>query len=176
MATFELIQGYTLSSAQASITFSSIPQTYTDLCLKITDHTDIPSQTQHYTYMRFNGNSGANYYNVAMYARNNTALSLEDAGQTFFFDDPYTTLGADTASAVMSCKEIYIPSYTSSTLYKVLKMNYSNMNSSTTTSDIGTQAGLWNDNAPITSINLINYSTYQFIAGTTAFLYGIKNS
>jgi hypothetical protein len=32
-ATFELIESYTLPSAQVSYTFNNIPQTYTDLCM-----------------------------------------------------------------------------------------------------------------------------------------------
>jgi len=173
---YNLIESVTLASTAATITFSSIPQTYTDLVLHISDHINEASTTQYYNYVRLNGNSSAVYYNVALYVRNSTVLSIEDADQTKFFDDPYSTLGASAAAATFTNKEIYIPKYTSSTEDKVVKMDYSLVNGAVAQSDLGMQAGLLNSTAAVTSITLLNFSTGVFNVGTTANLYGIKNS
>lgn len=173
---YNLIESVTVGTAAATITFTSIPQTYTDLVLKIADHVGGFAQTQTYSYVRLNGNTGANYYNTAMYVRNGTVASIEDVGNTYFFDDPYSTLSDSAANATFTNKEIYIPKYTSSTEKKVVKMDYSVVNGSSANSDLGMQAGLFNSTAAVTSITLFNPSTGTFNVGTTANLYGIKNS
>jgi hypothetical protein len=102
--------------------------------------------------------------------------SIEDVNQTKFFDDPYTTLGTSTTATVFTHKEIYIPQYTSSSVVKLLQHNYTTVNSSNANSDIGSHAGLFNSTSPITKITLFNYASWVFQIGTTAFLYGVKNS
>ena len=172
---YNLIESVTLASTAAEINFTSIPQTYTDLVLKISDHIAVAAQTQTYSYVKLNGNTGANYYNVAFYGRNSTASSIEDFGQTKFFDDPYSTLADSAANATFTNKEIYIPNYTSSDK-KQMKMDYSLVNGSAANSDLGMQGMLFNLSDAITSITLFNPSTGTFNVGTTANLYGIKNS
>jgi hypothetical protein len=174
--TYTLIAGTTLSSTSATIEFTAIPQTYTDLLLKITDHID-QSSTQYYNYVKFNDNTSAIYNNVAMYGRQASGfVTIEDVNQTKFFDDPYQTLGTGTTATVFSHKEMYIPQYTSSSVVKLIQNNYTLINSSTANSDIGSHAGLFNSTSPITKITLFNFSSWVFQIGTTAFLYGIKNS
>jgi hypothetical protein len=175
MATYSLIGSVTVATSTAEINFNSIPQTYTDLILKISDHIAVAAQTQTYSYMRLNGVTSANYYNVSFYGRNSTALSIEDFGNTYFFDDPWTTLADSAANASFTNKEIYIPNYTGSDK-KQIKMDYSVVNGTASVSDLGMYGMLFNLSDPITSIKLLNPSVGTFNVGTTANLYGIKNS
>ena len=105
---YNLIESVTVASSAATIQFNSIPQTYTDLVLKIADHIQVAAQTQTYSYVRLNGNTASNYYNVALYVRNGSVSSIEDAGNTYFFDDPFSTLADSAANASFTNKEIYI--------------------------------------------------------------------
>jgi hypothetical protein len=83
---------------------------------------------------------------------------------------------ADSAAvASFTNKEIYIPNYTSSDK-KQMKMDYSVVNGTASVSDLGMYGMLFNLSDPITSIKLLNPSVGTFNVGTTANLYGIKNS
>ena len=174
--TYTLISSTTLTVDTASITLSAIPQTFTDLSLRVADHTDAPSTTDYYAWMRFNGSSSSVYSSTFGYARTSTANAGYDAVGTFLWDDPYTTFGASAANATLSIKELYIPNYTL-TGDKVFSYDYGTANGAIASAGVsGMSSGLASTIGAITSITMLNYSTNKFIAGTTVQLYGIKNS
>ncbi len=80
-ATYTPIASATLAASTSSITFSSIPATYTDIVVVIND---INSTGSFDTNIRFNGDSGSNYSRTGL--RGDIAESL----RPFVINTPQT--------------------------------------------------------------------------------------
>lgn len=166
--TYQLIASNTVGSGGvASVTFSSIPQTYTDLIIKYTARNTSTSNT--FTQLTFNGNSSSYSYR-GLYG-NGASVSSFNASTTYIYvgDMDLSSYTANT----FSNEEIYIPNYAGSN-YKSVSIDSVNENNATTAASYLT-AGLWSNTAAITSVTLTtgggNYAQYS-----TFYLYGIKNS
>jgi hypothetical protein len=72
MSTYEPIASQTLGSAVSSVTFSSIPQNYTDLILVVNYGI---SANNFGARIRFNGDTGSNYSDSFIYGTGSSALS-----------------------------------------------------------------------------------------------------
>lgn len=161
--TYTLIASVTVGSGgSASISFTAIPATYTDVVVKLSTR-----------------NTGASVGNFANYTLNSTtptgrtlygngATAASDSGQYGHID----TGGGATASTFAN-SEIYIPNYAGSN-NKSFSVDGVAENNGTTGFDV-LSAGLASTSAAITSITVSpqsgNYAQYS-----TAYLYGIKNS
>ena len=155
----------TLNSAAATITFSSIPSTYTDLVFII----QLASTSSNTLFYRFNGNTGTNYSTTRLSGSGTSALSDRSLNSTFGsltnYAYPTTTIG--------------------NTMAIFTVMNYSNSTTNKTSlarsdaAGAGTDAvvNLWRQTSVI---NEVSFSTNGFGAGTpisansTITLYGIK--
>ena len=164
--TYTLIASNTVSTAVASVTFSSIAATYTDLLVKTSSR---QSDNNNLLYITFNGSSSS-YTNRRLYGDGATASS--DTGGTAFFNPTATVSNSNTAHT-FGTLDMYIPNYTSAN-YKSVSIDSATENNATTAYAM-LDAGLWSNTAAITSItftavaaNLVQYSTF--------YLYGIKNS
>jgi hypothetical protein len=160
----QLIARQELTSAASSITFSSIPATFTDLVLLVSireSRTDIGSASGPSWTMRFNGLTTNQSQRDLRYT---TSVSTS-ADSSFFM---WSTTGADTANTFTN-GHIYIPNYTSSAAksFSSEQLAENNGNSGGRMS-----AGLWNDTAAITSLSM-HPSTGNFVSGSSATLYGI---
>jgi len=161
-ATYEPIATTTLGSASSSITFSSIPSTYTDLRIVwnisgVSTTTDIP--------LRFNGNS-SNLYSYTYLRGNGSSVAssrLVNEAQMFM------TGGNSLASGFQVALIIDIFSYAGSTNKTVLAQYLNDRNGSGT---VASNVGLWRNTAAINSVTLFAASG-TLNAGTTATIYGI---
>lgn len=167
--TYTLISSSILTGSQASVTFSAIPSTYTDLCLKISDRQD-SAGVSNYTNVTFNSDSGANYSRVYLAGSGSAASSNLSSGLAFF---RYLSDGSSATSNTFASNEIYIPSYTVSQ-YKPLSI-FSVTETNAAATDMQANAALWRTTAAITSIQLTP-SSGNFVSGSSFYLYGIKNS
>ena len=168
--TFIKIASVTVGSGGAStISFSSIPSTYTDLCLKVSLRVT-ESNTVGSVGVTFNG-STSSYTNRRLFGTGSSAIS-DSFGTGFIYIGSVNA--ATSLSSVFSNGELYVPNYASS-------------NNKSTSADLvqenniteGYQflmAGLWSNTAAITSITLSPASTFSFVQYSTATLYGIKSS
>jgi hypothetical protein len=164
--TYTLIEAKTLGSNTASVTFSSIPQTYTDLLVKTSlRYTGTNAEA---VKMLFN-NSASNY--TAKWAEGNG--SSISSGSQFFQGIWIDTVGSSTNASTFTNAETYIPNYTGSN-YKAASTHLVTENNATT-AYMDIVAGLWSDSAAITSL-VISPLQFSFLAGSTFYLYGIKNS
>lgn len=160
-ATYEPIATTTLGSAAASITFSSIASSWTDLRLVV-----VPIMTSAANlYLRFNSDTGSNYSYTYIYGNGTTAASGRLSNFTRI--QPYESL--ETTPTMVECD---IFSYAGSTYKTVLQRQSRDLNGSGSTNSL---VGLWRNTASITTVNL-DLSTSTFATGTTATLYGIKNA
>ena len=163
-ATYEPIATTTLGSAANSITFSAIPNTFTDLRLAIV----YTATTGYGTSLRFNGDTGTNYSGTYLVgqgaspassgrATNQTAMPVEDIeGAT---STPYLV-------------EIDIFSYAGSTNKSALISVAGDRNGA---GEILKYVGLWRNTTAINSVQFkVTNASFNLLTGTTATLYGIK--
>jgi hypothetical protein len=169
--TFTLIEAKTLGSAVNSVTFSSIPQTFTDLQLLMSPRNSESGPQANY-YLQFNSDSGANYANRRIYGLNGTVYS--DTGNTSINGISAGFINANTSdSNTFSNCSSYIPNYTNTSYYKSVSTDYVAPNNGTYF--LGLSAGLWNNTNAITSLTVI-VNIYNLMANSTFYLYGISNS
>ena len=166
--TFTLIKTITVGSGGASsIDFTSIPSTYTDLCLKFSLRATFNNGGYVSQFIKFNS-STSGYSDRLLYG---TGSATGSAASTPAYIEyaAYSTDSASTASTFGS-GEIYIPNYSSSN-YKSLSSDSVSENNATLAL-AGLTAALWSNSAAITSISI--YHTSGNIAQySSASLYGI---
>jgi hypothetical protein len=169
----KLIESKTLGTAQASVEFTSIPQTFTDLVLLVSARSSLNS----------NGNiallpNGAttNISGRFLYGTGAITGSAVTATNGEYNIVTYIANSDDTANTFGNAS-FYIPNYTSSSA-KSFSMNSVSENNGTSASQAIT-ASLWNNTAAITSFTLfpVAGSNLQpsgtFVAGSMFSLYGI---
>ena len=171
MPNMELIQSVTVGSGGASsIDFTSIPQTYTDLIIKISTRSTVSSVIG-YVNVRFNSDTGNNYsYKAVGGTGSGTFNNNSTSGSSVFT----VTAGNNSTSNTFGNAEIYIPNYTGSN-QKSISIDGVGENNAT---EAYTQlvAGLWSGTSAITSIQLSDiFGPGNFVQNTTAYLYGVTN-
>jgi hypothetical protein len=157
-ATYTPIASITLGADASSVTFSSIPQTYTDLVL-VTTGTSTSSQQ---ICLRFN-DATTNYSSTILSGTGSAARSVRytDLTYMFFGYDAYFTSGqANSISHIMN--------YSNTTTFKTV-LDRSN-NAATGT---GLSVGLSRSTSAVTKIEVVA-NTGSWGSGTTFNLYGIQ--
>ena len=178
--TFELIYATTLSGSQASISFTVIPSTYTDLCIKFSARST--SSTGNYDPLIYRFNTSATGYNVkdiggagsgSGTSGSNTTMTSAAATWTAGRATDYgIDNGAMTASTFTN-GEFYIPNYAGSS-QKSFSLDYVNENNAALAhSEL--VAGLWTGTAAITQIDLALYYG-SFSQYSSFYLYGVKKN
>ncbi len=164
--TYTPIASTTLSVDTASVTFSSIPQTYTDLIIKFSPI----SPTGFLDQVQYEINSStANLRRISLEQYGNTASAnvRTDAKAAIFYPGP--SFLADTPGSA----EIYFGNYKSSARKQFI--SFSTFSSNGTTGFVGVAANARLDTPALTSITL-DGENYNFKAGSSFHLYGISNS
>jgi len=160
-ATYDKIATTTLGSAAASITFSSIAASWTDLRLVFVGTGSAAIDGR----ITFNSDTASNYSYTYLYGNGTAASSASATNQTYLY------LNSDSFSTTIpEFFTVDIFSYTGSTYKTSLLTKSQDTNGSGSTSR---WVGLWRGTAAITNIN-IAASSGNFNTGTTATLYGIK--
>jgi hypothetical protein len=163
----ELIESKTLGTAQASIEFTSIPSTFTDLVLLMscrTDRSSAPSSVD---------GIGVNFNGVST---NLSTRSLGGSGSSAFSTSISTgeigiTTGSGSTANTFGNVMAYIPNYAGST-NKSWSSDDVNENNATDGYQL-IRAGLWSNTAAITSIRLFPVAGSNFVAGSMISLYGV---
>lgn len=152
----------TLSSAASSITFSSIPGTYTDLRLVLVcKNTSNNSNVRMY----FNNDQGSNYSITRLYGTGSAAASNRNLNSTeISLNDGYNIT---TAQPQLFTVDAF--SYAGSTNKTVLVTSNQDENG---TGEVGRYVGLYRSTSAITRLDL-SITAGTFAVGTTATLYGI---
>lgn len=171
--TYELISSSTVGSGgTATITFSSIPQTYTDLLIKISGRSN-RGATFSDIRISFNGSPTGTSYSDRDLEGSGSSASSQNTSSTDSIHIYQAIPGSSATNNVFGNCDIYIPNYSSSN-YKSTSID-SVMENDSSISYMALTAGLWSNTSAITSIVLTDpFST--FTQYSTAYLYGIKNS
>ena len=160
--TYVALDTQTLTSTAATVTFSSIPQGYTDLVLIASP---LVTSSAYDLVVRFNGDTASNYSNTILSGTGSSAISARLSNQTIMYLDYYGVINTTQTNRIIN-----IMNYSNSTTYKTVLSRANNAGS-------GTDAivGLWRNTAAITSLVLIAQTGGTFAAGSTFSLYGIKS-
>lgn len=167
--TMTLIASSTVGAGGASsIDFNSIPQTYTDLLLKVSCQTNRNGID---TLRLIFNSSTSSYSGKVLYASNTTPASF--TGATAY--GPYLAANGTNFANVFASIDCYIPNYTSTSTNKSFSTD-SVAEATTASEEMALSAGLWSNTSAITSISLVPNVGSAIQQYSTAYLYGIKNS
>jgi hypothetical protein len=170
--TYEPIATSTLGSAAATISFTSIPSTYTDLVIVVYAN----ATASNHLYARWgNGSydSGTNYSNTGMFARSTTNDygSANNTNTVWARLSPYT-YSVPNATSTFGTTLVSLQNYSNTTTYKTALSRIAGIGAN---DYAGTEAAinLWRNTAAINQIQFL-LPTGSFNTGTTITIYGVK--
>jgi hypothetical protein len=158
-----LIQKQALVAPAATVTFSAIPQTYTNLLL-VSSGTNDTGSTQN-VLIEFNGDTTQADYSYSYIITQQSAI-----GGGFTYSAPGVLLGVSINSGGSNSRAM-ITNYSSTTMNKVVESTFMAINPNTASLS-GTAGGVWDSNAAITSI-VAALASGNFAAGSVFSLYGL---
>jgi hypothetical protein len=167
--TFELIASSTVGAGgAATISFTSIPSTYTDLQIVYSLRSDTGSAADN-AEITFNG-STSTYSSRRLYGSGSAAAS--DSSATYTISS--FIVGDGATANTFGNGFLYMPNYAGSTnkSYSIDAVNETNA----TGAFSGLYALLWATTSAITSIQFKPNGGTVFKQYSTAYLYGVKNA
>jgi hypothetical protein len=168
--TYKIIDKYTLPSNQSSVSFTSISSSYTDLQILVSARID---RAGYWANMKMTFNSSSSSYTQKVLGSDGSAPDWASSSALNGFGYFYAPANSATSN-VFSNHSIYIPNYLSSN-YKSVSIDGTSENNGTDGNN-HIMAGLWTNAAAINSIEFSTYSGSDLVAGSTFYIYGIKNS
>jgi hypothetical protein len=169
--TYVKIASQTLSSDTATVTFSNIPQGYTDLYLVSS------ARGSGHLYCRINGDSSALYSNTGIFFRRNDGNSADESGsekntgQTLVRLTPYTYL--PNASLTFATNTANFMNYSNNSIFKTV-LSRSSGTPSAQYVGVEQSVNLYRSTSPITSLTFGIQGGSNILSGTTFTIYGIK--
>lgn len=169
VATYDFIAGVTSTSGATSITFSSIPGTYTDLVL--ISNASVTSGSQDLLISYNDDTTDANYQSMRVGAKYST-LQYVASDQTAFGSRMVTNWGYPQQKS--GCYVYHILNYAETTMWKHL-IGHS-MNPTATTNGMDAMVHhLWENTSAITKI-VITPASSSFTSSSNFSLYGITKA
>ena len=161
-STYTPIATQTLGSAASSVTFSSIPGTYTDLV--VVCNSGVTASGGYVLSMQLNGDTGTNYSGTRLSGNGSAAASYRATGLNYYF------AGLGMPATLTTNVTFHLMNYSSTTTYKTALIRFND-------ASVGTAAVvcLYRSTSAITSINLsAEVGGTTLLAGSIFTLYGIK--
>jgi len=152
--TYEPIATTTLGTSASSVTFSTIPGTYTDLVLVVNGTSTATNGNE----MQFNGDTGNNYSFTLLYGTGSAAVSSRNSNISFAYAGRTNTNQSVSITQIMN--------YANTTTYKTVLTR-----ASSNGDIVMANVSLWRSTSAITSLV---YAGATFNSGTVFTLYGIK--
>jgi hypothetical protein len=165
--TYEILGTLTASGSTQLLTFSSIPQGYTDL--RLVANVTVSSGASGLA-LRFNG-SGSGYSQENFKTSTGNNPSAGKIGNELYFDLSETTTSGSASPSIITCD---ILQYASTVMKKstLHDRGYQSGVATTSSSQRFMCCGLWENTAAITSVSVIVVGN-NIAAGGTATLFGI---
>lgn len=162
-STYTPIATTTADGTSASVTFSSISGSYTDLVLI---GSNVNSATASSTpFIRFNGDTATNYSGRILESNGSSVQSGARANNANGVPVGGTFIGSNSTAYNLI---VHIMNYSNTTTYKTTLARYNNA-ASETEMDVG----LWRSTAAITSLTVRTDSSSIWSSGSIFTLYGI---
>jgi hypothetical protein len=170
MATFTKIASITVGAGGTSgMDFTSIPSTYTDLCLFVSVRTGYSALYQDVP-IYFN-NNGSGYTLRRLYSDGSTVASNTTTGGGSTVAGALGNSATSTSNTFSNCV-VYISNYAGSNSKSYSIDNVTENNSTANFQDL--QAGLWANSSAINQI-AVSGAGQTILQYSTATLYGVKN-
>lgn len=173
---YTLIQAQTLTATTASVTFSNIPQNYTDLIVKISGRATSTSGTSRAIRLEINGDTTYSNYRQRYLRTDDTGAAnagafLSSTGLRYYF---YGLPNANATANSFGAAELTFINYAGSS-YKTFSAEAfaeGFHNPFTGTAGNSVTAALWVNTAAITTL-VFSPDDSSFAAGSTFYLYGV---
>lgn len=159
--TYEPIATTTLGAGTSTVTFTSIPATYTDLVVV----TQVAGTTGSNIGMRFNNTAGSAYSNTWIGGNGTQSVTSRDTNSAYIPIDGYAYPTNGTSSSVVT----NIPNYANTNVFKTALCQAGN--SAQGTSVI---LGLWQSTTAINRLDFFVAASGNLGAGSTFTVYGVK--
>jgi len=163
-STYEPIASQTLGSAAASMTFSGIAASWTDLVLVAIGNNAAAGSLSNTLNIRLNSDTGSNYSVTAISGTGSSAVSGRDSNAT-----EASIGGVGQASSSPGIGMAHIMSYANTNVYKTILGSYV-----VPSELLSKRVNLWRSTSAVTAITLFSSGGHNLAAGFTASLYGIK--
>lgn len=163
-SSMDSIAATTLTSNTASVTFSSIPQTYSHLHLRMFFNLSGSNNI----YIRFNGDTGSNYSYAYLFG-NGSSASANGAGTQTGAVNSYML----TSSTVYGINISDILDYTSTNRNKTIRSIHG-MKQPSSDGNASLYSNLWVNTNAITSITILAFGGENLLANSSFALYGVK--
>ena len=159
------------SGGSSSISFTSIPSTYTHLQIRGIARTTA-SQDRESIKLTFNSDTGSNYARHSLWGSGSAASAFGAASEAYVV---LTDFAAATATAsIFGTAVTDVLDYTNTNKYTTVRsLGGVDLNAAVTVYD-GLNSGLWMNTAAITSITLTPFSGSNLAQYSSFALYGIK--
>lgn len=158
--TYTLIGSATADGTSLSVTFSSIPATYTDLVIVCA----ITAGNTGDAYLRFNGDTGSNYSDTVLRGNGSVASSVRDSGAAGMDIGPVSLIADSEIGVVV----VNVMDYANTATYKTSLIRFSEA-----TNNLSALVGMWRNTAAINSI-IFSSRGGNWGTGSTFKLYGIE--
>ena len=159
--TYEAISTQTLGSAAASVTFSSIPSTYTDLVCVINGVINTGEEGIVTRVGNGSLDTGSNYSSTYILGSGSSAASGRESNATSIL------AGRIQDGTYNSTSIIHYMNYSNSTTYKTV------LGRGNDSTYVIQHVGLWRSTSAINTIQVFPLSSKTFSTGTVVSLYGI---
>ena len=157
-STYTPIATTTASGSASTITFSSIPSTYTDLVIVLNGNATTGSTGS--IALQFNSDTGSNYSYTRLLGDGSAASSARGSSTTATY---IGDTGTDRAVFIVS-----LNNYANTTTYKT------SISRSNSQNYVSSYVGLWRSTSAISTVTLTAPVGANWSSTTTATLYGIK--
>jgi hypothetical protein len=166
--TFTLISAVTVGAAgAASIDFTSIPSTYTDLCLDLSLRTN-RAAVDDFLVLAINGSTSTFTYKALEGSGAAASSYSGTTGRTGATD------GNSATASTFSSSQFYFPNYAGSTnkSYSIESVAETNV----ATAYMTMLGGLWSTTSAINQLTITGGLSSGFVQYSTAYLYGVSKS
>jgi hypothetical protein len=171
-SSYESIASAVGTGSSGTITFSSIPATYSHLQLRINARTDTGFGTD-YIQFRLNSDTGSNYTYHGIEGDGASAAGFGATAQTVALTTNIT--GSAATANAMGAAVIDIIDYASTSKYKTVRtLGGQDQNSLSNTGQIRLISNLWLNTSAISTITITSFRSASWTTSSTFALYGIK--
>lgn len=150
----------------ASFDFTTIPSTYTDLCLVFSLRDNFASVSVN-AGLKINNNT-SNLSGRVIFGTGSTANSTTITNSVAY------TVGTSGTASTFASSQLYIPNYAGSSQKSFSAESVAESNATTVYMQM--VAGLWADTSAINSLILYPLNGSLFTQYSTAYLYGVSNA
>ena len=170
---FESITTTTLSTATASVTFSSIPATYKHLQIRMINRVvgNSSSNTNSNVLMRFNSDTASNYTRHLLYDQAGIgAAGAANTTSIFASAAPNST----NTSGIFGAEIVDILDYANTNKFKTTRTLGGYDNNGVAGNRLTFESGVWRDTSAITTILIYPDNSETWAQYSSFALYGIK--